>query len=177
MSIISILIASSFIAFINYLYKHVKSIFGNERKSNPPFESIELSTDEYELLGQYHFSEKSFDKALIYFNHSLSIQACHITFVFRGNTFLHLKQFDSAVHDYNQAIKISKLEADIYFNRGKAYYEIEKFELAKKDWVIASKLGNEQAGIFLNMFEDRSLKNSFYLSPENNQTKETYKWN
>lgn len=174
---IIILIVSSIIAFVNFIYRRLFLKNDYELKAQISMEPIDLSADESKVLGYYHFSEKSYDKALSYFDHSISLQPSHITYTFRGNTFFNLKQFNSAIYDYDQAIKISNIRADLYFNRGKAYYEKEEYELAKRNWVIASKLGNETAGIFLETFEDKSIKNTFYCSDKQAKDREAYKWN
>jgi len=52
----------------------------------------------------------------------------------RGLAYHELKQYDKAIEDYNQAIKLDPAQVIAYNNRGNSYYERNEYQLALADF-------------------------------------------
>jgi Flp pilus assembly protein TadD len=52
----------------------------------------------------------------------------------RGLAFYNLKQYQEAVKDYSQAIRMKAQYAEAYNNRGNAYYEMDQYQKAEADF-------------------------------------------
>tara|TARA_B100000945_G_scaffold205452_1_gene165206 strand:- start:146 stop:343 length:198 start_codon:yes stop_codon:yes gene_type:complete len=53
--------------------------------------------------------------------------------------------FDGAIEDYTQVIKISPKDSDAFFNRANVKKEIGDIKSACEDWKEAANLGDEEA--------------------------------
>ena len=58
----------------------------------------------------------------------------------RGNAYFNLKEYESAIEDYEKTIELNPENVAAYFNRGILYFEQGKYELAIKDYEKAIQL-------------------------------------
>jgi tetratricopeptide (TPR) repeat protein len=68
----------------------------------------------------------------------------------RGVTYTKLKQFEKAVQDFDQAIKLNPKHTNAFNNRGVAYTGLKQFEKAVQDFDQAIKLNPKHANAFNN---------------------------
>lgn len=75
----------------------------------------------------------NFKEAVKYCTESLNIKKDAKTFNVRGDAYLRLKQYDSAIQDYTNAIILDNTDSYYYRTRAMAYKNVGKFELALED--------------------------------------------
>ena len=61
----------------------------------------------------------------------------------RGNMYFELGQYERAIQDYDEAIRLDPEYANAYYNRGIAYGNLGQQELADRDFARAKSLGVE----------------------------------
>ena len=64
-------------------------------------------------------------------------------YINRGRAYHQLSQYDKAIADYTEAIRIDPDYADAYYNRGRAHRELGNLVKAKADFARAKELGYE----------------------------------
>ena len=79
----------------------------------------------------------------------------------KGNTQLILRQIDSAITEYSEAIKLDPHFAGAYNNRGAAYVEKREIDLALIDYNEAIKLDPESASVYANRGDVYRIKGEF----------------
>ena len=52
----------------------------------------------------------------------------------QGNGYVDLSQYELAIHDYCEVIRLNPQDADAYFNRGNTYVDLNQYELAILDY-------------------------------------------
>jgi hypothetical protein len=67
----------------------------------------------------------------------------------RGNAYAHTGQYDRAIEDYDQAIRLNPKEAQVFLTRGTAYALKDKYERAVEDYDQAIRLNPNYAEAFL----------------------------
>jgi tetratricopeptide (TPR) repeat protein len=68
----------------------------------------------------------------------------------RGNTRLEFGDYEGAIADYNQAIKINSNYTDAYYNRGNAYSDLGKYDLAIADFSQVIKINSNYTDAYYN---------------------------
>jgi len=66
----------------------------------------------------------------------------------RGIEYEAKKKHDSAIADYNEAIRLDPKYADAYYDRGNAYFDQNEYDLAIADYNEAIRLNPECANCF-----------------------------
>ena len=66
----------------------------------------------------------------------------------RGMDFYWRKDYDEAISNYNEAIRLSPNDADAYFKRGNAYYDKKDYEKAINDYNEAIRLDPNHAKVY-----------------------------
>ena len=56
------------------------------------------------------------------------------TFNTKGFAYYHIKDYQKAIENYNQAIAIYKSYYQAYYNRGNVYYELKEYQKALDDY-------------------------------------------
>ena len=75
------------------------------------------------------------------------LPAKSLAYVFnnRGASYRNLNQYNRAIEDYDQAIKIKPEDADAYVNRGISYAAMNQHDLAIEDYDLAIKINDGPA--------------------------------
>ena len=89
-----------------------------------------------DALGQVKDPIKELDKSIVY--------------IYRGSAYVQLKDYDRAIADYNQAIKLDPNFTDAYNNRGLAYDDKKDYDRAIADYNQALKLDPSLAIAYYN---------------------------
>ena len=76
----------------------------------------------------------------------------------RGNAKFHLKQYNEAIKDYNQAIELNPQDAKAYNNRGNAKARLKQYTEAIKDYKKAKKLFEQQSDLEAVKIIERNIK-------------------
>ena len=58
-----------------------------------------------------------------------------------GNEYLSLGQYEQAIQDFDEAIRLDPQYSDVYYNRGLAYEALGKTIEAERDFAKAKELG------------------------------------
>jgi predicted negative regulator of RcsB-dependent stress response len=109
------------------------------------------------LAGFIYYESEDYDKAIRRFSsaleqktsaHSVNYQSDLL--FFRGISFSFKGDFDSAISDYDQAIKLKPDYADVYKYRGDAYSDKGRHDQAIADYDQAIKLKPDYADAYIN---------------------------
>jgi lipoprotein NlpI len=79
----------------------------------------------------------------------LSDQELAIAFSNRGRVYHNKKDYDRAVQDFDQAIRLGLNDADAFYRRGLTYFEKSDYRRAIQDFDQAAKVNPEDVMIFL----------------------------
>jgi tetratricopeptide (TPR) repeat protein len=122
------------------LNEHLLEIISDEYRKSEIYKTLAIY---YLRLNDYTKSEKCFIEFLklregddkgISWGYSLHAQAL-----------VGLKQFEKAIEDFEEAIKLNPNYADVYRDRGNAYRRLEQYERAIEDYDKAIELNPEYA--------------------------------
>lgn len=67
----------------------------------------------------------------------------------RGNAYFGLKEYQKAIADYNEAIRLNSQDSDAYYNRGLAYYYLKEYQKAIVDYDEAIHLNPQDADAYV----------------------------
>lgn len=103
--------------------------------------SIENNNIAFRLAKENKYLDALFfaDKSIEFNPHN------HAAFDTRGYIKYFLKDFKSALEDFNKSIELEDNHAVKYFHRGNVFKEIGKIEDALEDWQIAAEMGLDDA--------------------------------
>ena len=76
----------------------------------------------------------------------------------RANESVVKGEYDSAVSDYNEAIKLNPKDATVYLNRGRAYLNKKNYDLAIEDYNKVIELSPSEAMAYFNRGESYEKK-------------------
>ena len=109
------------------------------------------------LAGFIYYESEDYDQAIRRFSRALEQKtSAHLVnyqsdlLFFRGISFSFKGDFDSAISDYDQAIKLKPDDADVYKHRGDAYYDKGRHDQAIADYDQAIKLKLDYADTYNN---------------------------
>ena len=71
-------------------------------------------------------------------------------YISRGNAYSYIGEYDKAIADYSEAIKLKTNYAKAYYNRGNAYRDKVDFDKAISDYTIAIELNPDYAEVYYN---------------------------
>ena len=98
---------------------------------------------------------KNFDLAIDCQSHIISLEnrKDYISLNDRGVLFLRVQEFNRAILDFNEAIRINNQDSLVYFNLSKAYFHQKNFDLAFENIAISQELNPESDQINLLLAE------------------------
>ncbi len=76
----------------------------------------------------------------------------------RANESIVKGEYDSAVNDFNEAIKLNPADASVYLNRGRAYSNKKSYDLAIEDYNKVIELNPKEAMAYFNRGESYEKK-------------------
>jgi tetratricopeptide (TPR) repeat protein len=82
-------------------------------------------------------------------------------FLNRGVGHHRKNEYDLAIADYNQSIRLNPNNAATYYNRGHAYFRKENYDLAIADFSQAIRLNPKEARAFYNRGVARGAKQNY----------------
>ena len=112
----------------------------------------------YALSNQAYFEKDDTDKIITLYTKALDIASklsqpwddLYKIYNNRGVAYNDKGEFDDAIKDFYQAIKLNPNDAYAYNNRGSAYYNKEEFGKAIEDYTTAIKLNHNYAEAYIN---------------------------
>jgi len=136
---------------VNVQANDVSPIKKEEQKTMPSTQvkqkKVEVSpedikrSDELTLEGSGFWNENKFDKAILILNKSISLNPENAdAFYWRGLTYFSIEEYDRAISDYSEAIRLDQSQEvfydarrDAYLARGEVYFAKEEYEKAISD--------------------------------------------
>ena len=90
--------------------------------------------------GRFEYWAERYKDAVISFTKGIELKPTENKYLFRGNSYMALEEFDLALADFNSAIEIDPEFARAYYRRGILYKKMELLENAAKDFKKAIEL-------------------------------------
>lgn len=110
------------------------------------------------MMGMAHIARDSrteLQRAIAFFSAALNAVVAGVktnpweAYVWRANCYSLLKEYEKALPDYDQAIRLNPEDATAYFNRGLAYAVSGKYEQAIQDYSEAIRLKPDYVAAYL----------------------------
>ena len=92
-----------------------------------------LSGNAHSASGQHLEAIADYDRAITYIDRLHGVPK-DIVYYNRGNSKAELPDYESAIHDYTEAIRINSDLPHYYYNRGNAYADLYRFDEALLDY-------------------------------------------
>jgi len=148
------------------------SVLGGGQKAQECFMNAEIAAQNLVEIGKDLL--ESCDYALMYSNLSLKDQAA--TYANRGIVHAAMNDFDSAMDDYEAAIKMKPLSPEFYVNRGNSYFMTRDYAKALDDYELSIKMGIRQLHfvhynmgmVFEKLGSEESAESEYQLAMEIN---------
>ena len=127
---------------VHFFFGYLEAELKNYDKSNQYYKkSIELSTDNKSKsdcehnIGLNYEEQKNFSEAIKHYTASINYFPTALTYRNRGDIFAdEMKDYSTAIMDYNKAIELDAKYLDAYWNRASAYYNLKNYSAALKDY-------------------------------------------
>jgi hypothetical protein len=113
----------------------------------------------YDSKGMYHKSSSNYSAAIKLYDNDKDQAALHKN---RGMVYNELKNYDSAIYDFDIAIEMNLDYGNAYWNRGLAYDGLKKYKPAINDYTKAVQFmepGEDMAQVYLQRGVDYALLN------------------
>jgi tetratricopeptide (TPR) repeat protein len=101
-------------------------------------------------LGNYYLQKNNPDSAVYSYSKALRCNENALFYYNRANVFSQTNQWNEALADYQQAIKLDSSHATYYMNRGITYYEMKNYNTALLDISKAIYMEPANATYYLN---------------------------
>ncbi|MGZ3866953.1 MAG: tetratricopeptide repeat protein [Bacteroidia bacterium] len=99
----------------------------------------------YNNTGNFTEAENALTKAL-------AIQANEFTYQARANTYFYSKQYEKAIGDYTNVLKINGAMAEAYHDRGVCYLYLQQNQKACEDWKKSLEMGYSKANEVISQY-------------------------
>lgn len=120
--------------------------------------SLELETNnEYKSdcennIGANYKEQKNFTEAIKHYTASINYFPLALTYKNRGRIFAdEMKDYSTAIMDFNKAIELDGKYLDAYWRRASAYYNLKNYSAALKDYKKVLELDSEQKKIYYSL--------------------------
>ncbi len=129
------------------IYHNFKSDIFNLYAPLPPCNLSEFANEAYDYPDSFHkgyesLLAKDYSNAIEYYNECiLNYPAICESYYNRAFAYFQTFNYDSAISDLDNAIKLNKNYAEAYYNRGILYLRIKKINRARLDFSKAGELG------------------------------------
>ena len=90
--------------------------------------------------GRFEYWAERYKDAVVSLTIGIELKPTENKYLFRGNSYMELEEFDLALADFNSSIEINPEFAKAYFRRGILYKKMELIEKAAKDFKKAIEL-------------------------------------
>ena len=90
--------------------------------------------------GRFEYWAERYKDAVVSLTRGIELKPTENKYLFRGNSYMALEEFDLALADFNSSIEIDPEFARAYYRRGILYKKIELLENAAKDFKKAIEL-------------------------------------
>jgi tetratricopeptide (TPR) repeat protein len=119
------------------------------KKTSQGLTAIEWLTKSVTLWDGKNFTDP--EKAVEYLSKAISSDPnMYILYSGRAHAYAQSKQYQQAIIDYDQVIKISPNNVEAYNNRGVAYKELKQYQYAMSDYNKAIQLDQNYAAAYFN---------------------------
>jgi tetratricopeptide (TPR) repeat protein len=151
--------------FTSYILQHIKTpnlsieeLFKRVRQGvSGKTEKRQIPWDSSSLIGDFSFNSQANNVAVnttptpIPTPTNTTIDSNNaIAYLERGNDYLDSEQYDKALVEYNQAIKLDPNYAEAYYKRGNVYYDLQQYDKALADYDRAIQINPNFADAYYN---------------------------
>ena len=133
-----------------------------QNKTQPPEETEKEKITNAIANTQNFIKAGNFQNALISINEEIELGLkLPVTYYNRGYIQFQLKNWDGAIQDYSEAIRLNPIDAEYYNARGRTLFELEKLQEAIQDFSKAIQIDPEIEMTYLNRGICYSLEKEF----------------
>jgi clan AA aspartic protease (TIGR02281 family) len=87
----------------------------------------------FDYLDEKTSALKDINSAINYFSKKEKIEFAE-AFEFRGDIYNYFEEYNKAIDDYTEGIRIKPTNLDFYFNRANVYFNLKKYSLSEADY-------------------------------------------
>ena len=100
--------------------------------------------------GQNAYKNRDFNIAIRYFERCINVFVIPSSYIYLGNSYIHIKLFDQAIADYTMAIQLNSNLIEAYNNRAVAWEKKGDNYQAIADYTMAIELNPNYAKVYYN---------------------------
>jgi len=104
------------------------------------------------------------DEAIDDYSKAIKLKPEMKYFMGRGLAYLIILNFEGAIQDFDEAVKIDSTNSELYFNRGYSYSVLDNYDRALSDYSTAIILDSSNAKLFVNRGDLWSREGQFELA-------------
>ena len=99
-------------------------------------------------IGDCYYNQKNYTEAIKHYTNGINYKPRKNLYNSRGRSFAEMKDFSTAIKDYNQSIIMDSNFTDAYHNRASAYYNLKNYDSAISDYKKTLELDPERKNIY-----------------------------
>ncbi|MEM1136919.1 MAG: tetratricopeptide repeat protein [Bacteroidota bacterium] len=108
--------------------------------------------DALQALKRYNKALEAYDKAILMSGDDETVEYLYLYYFNRGNTYLKMERFRSALRDFNKTIALEPYYHGAFNNRGYTKFNLQDKTGACYDWRKALELGNKTVGKYITKY-------------------------